>query len=130
VLVNLLLGLAMVQAGVGVHGLSFTLSVSNMVQALLLMLLVRRQIGALGVKDVLWSGLGKTTLACVAVGAAWGVARFGVWSDGFSLRNLVVLGASIGLAVTLYAGGAIALRLRGADAIADKLVRRLRRGRR
>lgn len=130
VLVNLLLGLAMVQAGVGVHGLSFTLSVSSMVQALLLMLLVRRQIGALGVKDVLWSGLGKTTLACVAVGAAWGVARFGVWSDGLSLRNLVVLGAAIGVAVTLYGGGAIALRLRGADAIADKLVRRLRRGRR
>jgi len=130
VLVNLALGLALVRAGVGVHGLSFTLSVSTMVQSLLLMLLVRRQIGALGVKDVLWSGLGKTALSCVAVGAAWGVARLGVWSDGPSVRNLLVLGASIGVAVALYGGGAIALRLRGADAIADKVLRRLRRGRR
>jgi putative peptidoglycan lipid II flippase len=130
VLVNLALGVALVRAGVGVHGLSFTLSVSNMVQAALLMLLVRRQIGVLGIKDVLSAGVAKSALAGVAVGAAWGVARLGSWSGGLTVRNVTVLGAAIGVAVALYGGGAIALRLRGADTIADKIVRRLRRRRR
>ena len=130
VLVNLALGVGLVRAGVGVHGLSFTLSVSNMVQAALLMLLVRRQIGVLGIKDVLSAGVAKSALAGVAVGAAWGVARLGSWSGGLTVRNVTVLGAAIGVAVALYGGGAIALRLRGADTIADKIVRRLRRRRR
>lgn len=129
VIVNLLLGVSMVRAGVGVAGLSFTLSVSTAVQATLLMILLRRKIGALGVVDVLKAGLAKLAVAVVAVAAAWGIARLGDWPRGVTVENVVVLGASIGAAVGLYGGGAVALRLRGADLIADKVLRRLRRRR-
>jgi putative peptidoglycan lipid II flippase len=129
VAVNFALGTALMQAGVGVAGLSFTLSISTAVQAVLLMIFVRRKIGALGVVDVIKAGLAKLVVAVVAVGAAVAVARLGAWSEGTSLRNIVVLGAAIAVAVALYGGGAMLLRLRGADAIADKLVRKLRRRR-
>jgi peptidoglycan biosynthesis protein MviN/MurJ (putative lipid II flippase) len=110
-----------------VHGLSFTLSVSNAVQAALLMILVRKKVGALGISDVVKAGLGKLALALVAVGAAWAVSSFGEWPKGFSVINVVVLGASIGAAVVIYGGGALMLRLRGADDIGDKLRRKLLR---
>lgn len=129
VVVNFVLGTALMQAGVGVAGLSFTLSISTAVQAVLLMIFVRRKIGALGVVDVVKAGLAKLVVAVVAVGAAVAVARFGVWQEGTSLKNIVVLGAAIGVAVVVYGGGAMVLRLRGADAIADKVLRRLRRRR-
>jgi putative peptidoglycan lipid II flippase len=129
VAVNFALGTALMQAGVGVAGLSFTLSISTAVQAVLLMIFVRKKIGALGVVDVIKAGLAKLVVAVVAVGAAVAVARLGAWSEGTSLQNIVVLGAAIAVAVALYGGGAMVLRLRGADAIADKLVRKLRRRR-
>lgn len=127
VVVNALLGFAVVRAGIGVHGLSFTLSVSNAVQAALLMVLVRQKVGPLGLFDVVRAGLAKLALALVAVGAAWAVSSMGDWPRGFTVINVVVLGASIGVAVAIYGGGALALRLRGADDIGDKLRRKLRR---
>jgi peptidoglycan biosynthesis protein MviN/MurJ (putative lipid II flippase) len=110
-----------------VHGLSFTLSVSNAVQAALLMFLVRKKVGALGLFDVVRAGLAKLALAIVAVGAAWAVSSFGEWPRGFTITNVAVLGASIGAAVAVYGSGALIFRLRGADDISDKLRRKLRR---
>lgn len=129
VAVNFGLGTALMTASVGVAGLSFTLSISTAVQAVLLMVFVRRKIGALGVVDVLKAGLAKLVVAAVAVAAAAAVARLGAWQEGTNLWNVVVLGLAIGVAVALYGGGAMALRLRGADAIADKVLRKLRRRR-
>ena len=141
VIVNAALGSAIVAAGIGVHGLSFTLSISNAVQAILLMLLIRRKtvivvdeygeravvFGALGIGSVLRSGAAKLGLAIVAVGAAWGVSLLGDWPRGFSVINVVVLGASIGVAVAIYGTAALVLRLRGADDIGDKIRRKLNR---
>ncbi|HEY1098721.1 MAG TPA: lipid II flippase MurJ, partial [Myxococcota bacterium] len=127
VVVNAALGAAIVAAGIGVHGLSFTLSVSNAVQAILLMLLICGKVGRLGVGDVVKSGLAKLALAIAAVAAAWGVALLGDWPRGFTVVNVVVLGAAIGVAVAIYGVGAVALRLRGADEIGDKIRRKLRR---
>ena len=141
VVVNAALGSAIVAAGIGVHGLSFTLSISNAVQAILLMLLIRRKtvivvdeqgeravvFGALGIGSVLRSGAAKLALAIVAVGAAWGVSLLGDWPRGFSVVNVVVLGASIGVAVAIYGTAALLLRLRGADDIGDKIRRKLNR---
>jgi putative peptidoglycan lipid II flippase len=129
VVVNFVLGTALMQAGFGVAGLSFTLSISTAVQAVLLMIFVRRKIGALGVVDVVKAGIAKLAVAAVAVGAAWAVARLGGWSEGTTLLNIAVLGAAIGVAVAVYGGGAMLLRLRGTDAIADKILRKLRRRR-
>jgi putative peptidoglycan lipid II flippase len=130
VLVNLLIGLAVVRAGIGVHGLSFTLAVSSAVQAILLAALARRRIGALGVGGIVVDAAIKLGLALVACGAAWGVARLGDWRDGFSATNAVVLFGAIGIAVVVYALGAVKLRLTGADDVARKVVARLRRRRR
>ncbi len=129
VIVNAALGAFMVSQGAGVAGLSFTLSVSNMVQATLLMILVRHKVGALGVFDVIRAGVAKAAIAVVAVGAAYAVSQLGRWPEGTSAWNLLILGASIGVAVAIYGGLAVALRLRGADTIADKVLRRLRRRR-
>ncbi len=127
VVVNAVLGAAIVNAGIGVHGLSFTLSVSNAVQAILLMILIRRKVGDLGVVEVLRSALAKIALSIVAVGAAWAVATFGEWQRGLTVVNVVVLGAAIGVAVAIYGGAAFIFRLRGADEIGDKVRRKLRR---
>ena len=93
------------------------------------MVFVRKKIGALGVVDVVKAGVAKLGIALVAVGAAAVVARMGEWSMGTTLHNLVVVAAAIGLAVVLYGVGAALLRVRGADVIADKVARRLRRRR-
>ncbi len=127
VVVNLLVGLGVMHAGIGVHGLSATLSISNAVQAVLLMVLVRRKIGPLGVVPLLRQGLVKVVLALAACAAAWGVARCGDWPRGFTLWNASVLSGAIGVAVVLYGGGAVALSISGADDIAKKVLRKLRR---
>jgi putative peptidoglycan lipid II flippase len=129
VLVNLALGLAVVRAGIGVHGLSMTLAASTAVQALLLAALVRRRVGDLGAFAIVKSGAVKLALALVACAGAWGVARLGVWREGATAQNVVVLGAAIGVAVLLYGAGAIAMKLSGADDVAKKLLRKLRRRR-
>jgi putative peptidoglycan lipid II flippase len=126
VVVNLLVGLAVMQAGIGVHGLSATLSVSNAAQAVLLMILVRRRIGPLGMIDLLKQAAVKTVVAVVAVAAAWGLARFGDWPRGFTIWNALVLAAAIGAAVGIYGLGAVLLKLSGADDVAKKVARKLR----
>lgn len=126
VAVNLVVGLGFYRAGVGVHGLSATLAISSAVQAVLLALLARRKIGALGVFPLLKGAVVKAVVAVVACAGAWGVATFGVWRDGFTVRNAVVLAAAIGAAVVVYGGGAVALKLSGADEIAGKILRKLK----
>jgi putative peptidoglycan lipid II flippase len=129
VAVNAAVGYALFRQGVGVHGLSLTLAISSAVQALLLLVLATRKIGPLGVFALVPSMLKKVILAGVACGAAYGVALLGDWPHGFSVKNLVVLAAAIGVAVGLYGVGAAALKLSGADEIAQKVLRRVRRRR-
>ena len=126
VVVNLLVGLGVMHAGIGVHGLSATLAVSNAVQAVLLMILMRRKIGALGVGPLLRQAAAKLLVAVVACAAAWWVARLGDWPRGFTLMNAVVLSGAIGVAVVVYVAGAVLLKLSGADAIAKKIARKLK----
>ncbi|MBM4282673.1 MAG: murein biosynthesis integral membrane protein MurJ [Deltaproteobacteria bacterium] len=129
VLVNLFVGLAVVRAGIGVHGLSFTLAVSSAVQAVLLAALARGRLGALGVRGIVVDAAIKLGLALVACGTAWGVTRLGDWRTGFSATNAAVLFGAISVAVVLYAVGAVQLRLTGADDFARKVSARLRRRR-
>ncbi len=126
VAVNFAVGLAFYKAGVGVHGLSATLAISSAVQAICLMILARRKIGPLGVGPLLKGAVVKTALSVVAVAAAWGVARLGDWPRGFTLVNIVVLGASIGVAVGLYGAGAVLLKLSGVEEIWSKVARKLK----
>jgi hypothetical protein len=68
-------------------------------------------------------------VGAVACGAASAVASLGAWPEGPTPRNVVVLAAAIGVAVALYGGLALLLKLSGTAAIRDKLLRRLRRRR-
>ena len=126
VAVNLLVGIAVMRAGIGVHGLSATLSISNAVQALLLMVLVRRKLGQLGMGELLRQALLKLFVAIVACAAAWWVARFGDWPRGFTPLNALVLITAIGVAVVIYGAGAVSLKISGADEFAGKVTRKLK----
>jgi putative peptidoglycan lipid II flippase len=130
VLVNLLLGVIVVRAGIGVHGLSFTLAVSSGVQALLLAVLARRKVGTLGATAILRGAGVKLVLALLACGGAAAVARLGDWRAGFTAMNAGTLLAAIVFAVVVYGAGAVRLRLAGADAVARKVIARLHRRRR
>jgi putative peptidoglycan lipid II flippase len=127
VVVNFVLGASMVRAGVGVHGLSLTLSISTGVQALLLALLARRRVGDLGAGPLALAAAKKTAVAAVACAAAAAVARGGEWTAGVTVRNVVTLAAAIGVAVALYGLAAVRLQLGGADQLAGRVLRRRRR---
>jgi putative peptidoglycan lipid II flippase len=126
VVVNFVLGAAMVRAGVGVHGLSLTLSISTAVQAILLLVLARRRVGALGVRSLVGGAAVKLVVAAVACAAAWAIARLGDWPRGFSVGNVVVLAAAIAAAVVVYGVAAVRLRLSGSEQIVARLRRRRR----
>jgi putative peptidoglycan lipid II flippase len=127
VAVNFVLGASMVRAGVGVHGLSLTLSISTGVQAFLLALLARRRVGDLGAGPLGIAAAKKTAVAAIACGAAAVVARGGDWPAGVTVRNVVVLAAAIGVAVALYGLAAVRLQLGGADQLIGRILRRRRR---
>jgi putative peptidoglycan lipid II flippase len=129
VLSNLGVGLLSMRLGFGIAGLSGTLAVSNILQASLLVLLLRRKIGALQAGSIVTSGIAKIALALAAGGAAWGVALLGDWPRGFGVVNAVVLTAAIGAAVLVYGAGAVLLRFEGVDTVTAKIARKLRRGR-
>lgn len=126
---NLVLGWLLL--GYGVHGLamSFTLSVS--LQAVILVGLLQRRLGALGFGTIVKRGLGQFVLAGLAVAAAYGVTQLGNWPAGLTVLNGLALGGAIGVAVLIYGGGALLLRLPEADPVKEqllgKVMRRLRR---
>ena len=122
---NLAIGLLLLRFGV--VGLAATLSISSFLQTSLLLVLLRRKIGPLGLAHLGRPLALQLGLGAVAVAAAWGVAKLGAWSAGFSLVNALVLAAAIGAAVLIYGAGAVALKLEGVDRIAGKVMRRLRR---
>jgi putative peptidoglycan lipid II flippase len=130
VAVNLFIGFVVVQIGMGVHGLSLTLSISNAVQAMLLAVLASRRIGDLGAIPILRAALMKLVVAVVACAAAWGIARLGLWPQGLTVRNAAVLSGAIAAAVVIYVFFAVKLRFATADVLVQKVLSRLRRRRR
>jgi putative peptidoglycan lipid II flippase len=124
---NLGVGLLSMKAGLGIAGLSGTLAFSNVLQATLLIVMLRRKIGALHFGGVLSAGVAKLALGAVAGAAAWGVALLGDWPRGFTVGNAAGLAAAIGAAVLLYGVGALLLRFEGVDTLAATITRKLRR---
>ena len=123
---NFAVGLLTMQLGFGIAGLSGTLAFSNLLQATLLIILLRRKLGVLQLPAVLGAAVAKVAVGLVAGGAAWGVAQLGDWPRGFTVVNALVLFSAIGVAVFVYAAGAVLLRFEGADTVSKKLLRKLR----
>jgi hypothetical protein len=91
------------------------------------MLLLRRKIGALGGAAFVRPWLSQLLLSVVAASAAYGLHLLGDWERGLTVKNVLVLSASIGAAVALYLGGAVMLKLDGIEQTLGKVMRRLRR---
>jgi putative peptidoglycan lipid II flippase len=124
---NLALGLLLLRFGVA--GLAATLSLSSFLQTGLLMLLLRRKIGPLGINKLLRPMFWQVLLSFPSVFAAYGITFLGDWQRGLTVQNVVVLAAALGAAVIIYGGGAVALKLEGVDQVAGKITRRLKRRR-
>ena len=92
-------------------GLCMALSAAATAQALGLVLILRRQIGRLGMRTTVVNWL-RMLLASAPMGAAvWGVALLGRWEEGGnSALNIGVLAAAVVAGVLVYAGAAFALR--------------------
>jgi putative peptidoglycan lipid II flippase len=85
-------------------GIAMAISLAGVAQCLVLVALLRRRLGALGLSGML-PALARTAFASVlAGGAGWGVARLGAWDRGGNdLGNLLVL------ALALVAAGLVFL---------------------
>lgn len=125
---NLFIGLGLMRFGVA--GLAATLSLSSFLQTGLLVVLLRRKVGRLGLAAMMRPTLLQALLSVPAVASAYGVTLLGTWERGLTTWNAVVLFAAIGVAVALYGGGAVALKLEGMDQVAGKVIRKLDRLRR
>jgi putative peptidoglycan lipid II flippase len=124
---NFGVGLLSMHLGLGIAGLSGTLAFSNLLQASLLVLLLRRKFGALRFGTVAVAAFAKLLLGAAAGGVAYAVSLLGDWPKGFTPTNAVVLALAIGGAVVVYGAGAVAFKLEGVDTLASKVRRRLAR---
>lgn len=90
-------------------GIAMAISLAGVAQCLVLAVLLRRKLGALGLWAML-PALARTALASVLAGAAgWGVARLGAWDRGGNdLTNVGVL------ALALLASGVVFLAVAAA----------------
>jgi len=102
VFVNLILGLVLVRFEV--VGLALTLSISSVVQYLLLLLLFKRKCLSDFDPQILKPFLGHFGVAIVACCIGLLVQKLGDWPHGFSVKNTLVLGLTAGAAGVTYLG--------------------------
>ena len=112
-----------------VLGLAIALSVASFLQLALLLLLLPAKLrakevhAALGMRELLRSFLVQGAMATAAVCAAWGVCLLGDWPAGFTATNLLVLFGAIALAIAIYGGFVLVLKLEEAKPVLDKVSR-------
>lgn len=109
-------------------GIAVAISAAGVVQLGLLLLLLRRKLGRLGLGSVLASAA-RISAAAVVMGAIEiGIARFGAWERGGNdLVNALVLAAALVVSGLAYVGVLAALRAPELDDVLGALRRRLRR---
>lgn len=108
-------------------GVAMALSAAGIAQLLMLLGMLRRKVGSLGLRAVVASAL-KVAVASAAMGAAcWGIAGFGTWSRGADLGNALVLGGSIIAGGLVFLVVAKVLRLTELDEVFGAVRRRLAR---
>lgn len=110
-------------------GIAIAISAAGALQLAMLLVLLRRKMGRLGLSEVAASAL-RIAAACAAMsGVAWGVARLGRWEDGADLADYAVLAGALGASGAAYLGTAWALRAPELEAVLGRVTRRFRRGR-
>jgi putative peptidoglycan lipid II flippase len=116
------------RAGLGLSGIPLAEAIYLTVHWLILLVILRRRLGAFGGRQVLWT-YGRVALASAAGGAAaWGVtvaaSRFG--THAVSSIGQLLVGGTIGLAIAY--GGAALMRVdevHDAGAMLKRLARRI-----
>ena len=84
----------------------------------------------LGMRELVTASLRQAVMAVAAVAPAFGICFLGRWDEGFTLLNAAVLGGAVMVAVAIYGGAAVVLRLDEVEPVMGKvrrLVGRLRR---
>jgi putative peptidoglycan lipid II flippase len=128
VLTNALLSVLLARA-FGFVGLSLGTAIASLINAGLLLILLRRRLGQIGMAGLL-STLLRITLASAVMGAAaWGLhdwlARQLLVGSGF-LTQVIRVGASIGAALVVLVAMARVLKIEEFDEAFAKVLRRFR----
>lgn len=109
-------------------GIALAISAAGVVQLGILIVLLRRKLGRLGLGSVASSSLRIGAAALVMGSLEIGIARFGAWERGGNdLTNAAVLAAALLVSGLAYVGVLAALRAPELDDVLGALRRRLRR---
>ena len=108
-------------------GIAMGLSAAGAAQLLVLLVLLRRRVGRLGLRAVV-VGAARISVAAAAMGGAlWGVARLGAWNHGATWPNVGVLASAIAAGVLTFVAVAAALRSPELKELLDAVRRRVKR---
>ncbi len=121
-------GLCLLLMGPMLHaGISLAISLAAGLQLLVLLVVLRRRLGRLGLKRVI-PAVTRATVASAACGvAAWQVARFGRWEEGGNDPwNILMLAAAVLAGAAAYTATSLALRSREASELLDAVRSRRR----
>jgi putative peptidoglycan lipid II flippase len=111
--VNLLFFFAIALATMGPMqhaGLALAIGAAAAFQLLTLLVMLRRKVGRLGLREVARSVARATVAAVGMAGCVFGIGRLGDWSLGATTRNAVVLTAAVVVGAVAYLGVAALLR--------------------
>jgi putative peptidoglycan lipid II flippase len=90
-------------------GIAAAIGAAGTLQFVMQVILLRRKVGPLGLREVAGRAVRHAGAAAVAAVAAWGVARLGRWAEGSTWANAGVLFAALGAAAAAYLGAAALL---------------------
>lgn len=108
-------------------GIAMGLSAAGAAQLLVLLVLLRRRVGRLGLRAVV-VGAARISVAAAAMGGAlWGVARLGAWERGATWLNAGVLLAAIAIGGLTFVAVAAVLRSPELKELLDAVRRRVKR---
>jgi len=106
-------------------GISLAITLAAGAQLVVLLVLLRRRLGALGLGGVVASAARAALAAAVCGAAAWAVARYGHWARGGNDPwNILVLAGAVLAGAGSFTAVAFALRCREVRELVDALRRR------
>ncbi len=131
VLLNAALNLALVRV-LGYAGLALGTAIASLLNAALLLVLLRRRLGNLQGARLASTFVRVVVASSLMAAAAWGMHEWlatRVLPGGHLLQQVVRVGGSIGVALVVLVGAARVLRLQEFEEASGRIFRRLRPGR-
>lgn len=108
-------------------GLAIAVSIASTANAIVLISVLRRRIGALGLTQLL-PQFAKTLFSAVLCSAvAYGISLLGDWPLGATIKNMSVLVVSVGIGAALYVSAALLLGVSDMRLLIHGIKRRLKK---